>query len=426
VFRRRGIAAILAASVAALATTGPAGAVTLKPGDILVADLNAFSGSAGGVIKVNPRTGKQTVVSSNDQPVNASSQLFDEPWSLTMTRTGRILVTSWGLEGVISVNPATGKQTLVSSNDQAVNSGDPLLSDPSGIVLLPDGTIAVSNRSAPSVVGINPATGKQTLISSNTQPVNSGSSEFLDATYGLGTDGHGALVAAARDSGGPGALVGIDRATGKQTIVSSNSQPINLGSSEFMSGPTDLEFRKGKILVSQGSPPDGVLEVDAATGKQTLVSSNAQAVNTSSDHFVYPYGIALEPGGRILIGDESAFADGLGGVIGVNRATGKQSIVSNNLLAVNTADPLFEYPDGVAVVPPKCAGQFATIVGTPGKDRLRGTRFADVIVGLGARDRILGLRGKDRLCGGKGRDLIRGGGGRDQVRGGPGRDNAVR
>lgn len=80
----------------------------------------------------------------------------------------------------------------------------------------------------------------------------------------------------------------------------------------------------------------------------------------------------------------------------------------------------------------ECAGQRATIVGTPGNDVLRGGTGNDVIVGLGGRDVITGGNGNDVLCGGEGddtltggngNDLIGGGGGRDTITGGNGHDN---
>ena len=93
-----------------------------------------------------------------------------------------------------------------------------------------------------------------------------------------------------------------------------------------------------------------------------------------------------------------------------------------------------------------------TIVGTPGADRIRGSRGNDVICGLGGNDRInagrgsdiidgangndrvgggagadmlLGLRGRDRLGGSAGRDRLGGGAGPDRVHGGGGADRAL-
>jgi Ca2+-binding RTX toxin-like protein len=64
---------------------------------------------------------------------------------------------------------------------------------------------------------------------------------------------------------------------------------------------------------------------------------------------------------------------------------------------------------------PTCAGLPATIVGTPGRDNIRGTPGADVIVGLGGIDSIRGLAGNDVICGGRRFDEIRGGAGNDII-----------
>jgi len=63
-----------------------------------------------------------------------------------------------------------------------------------------------------------------------------------------------------------------------------------------------------------------------------------------------------------------------------------------------------------------------TITGTPGPDRLRGTRRADVICGLGGDDRINGRGGNDAIFGDAGSDRLRGGAGADTLYGGEGDD----
>jgi Ca2+-binding RTX toxin-like protein len=82
---------------------------------------------------------------------------------------------------------------------------------------------------------------------------------------------------------------------------------------------------------------------------------------------------------------------------------------------------------GVVAVPasaavPRCFGKVATIVGTSGNDRLRGTPGRDVIHGRGGDDLIRGLAGNDLLCGGGGSDLLIGRDGRDRLDGGGGPD----
>jgi uncharacterized repeat protein (TIGR01451 family) len=68
---------------------------------------------------------------------------------------------------------------------------------------------------------------------------------------------------------------------------------------------------------------------------------------------------------------------------------------------------------------PACAGETATVVGTPGADTLTGTDQRDVIKALGGNDRIFGLEGRDIICGGRGTDVIKGQGASDRVKGGP-------
>ena len=76
-------------------------------------------------------------------------------------------------------------------------------------------------------------------------------------------------------------------------------------------------------------------------------------------------------------------------------------------------------PGAAAAAPVSCAGERATIVGTPGRDLLVGTRGRDVIAGLAGNDEIDGRGGDDLLCGGPGGDRIKGGPGDDWLVSGP-------
>jgi len=72
-------------------------------------------------------------------------------------------------------------------------------------------------------------------------------------------------------------------------------------------------------------------------------------------------------------------------------------------------------PAAQAARTPTCGGVRATIVGTPGDDRLRGTPQRDVVVARGGDDVVRGLRGNDVICGGPGRDRLLGQGGSDRL-----------
>jgi CSLREA domain-containing protein len=74
---------------------------------------------------------------------------------------------------------------------------------------------------------------------------------------------------------------------------------------------------------------------------------------------------------------------------------------------------------------PGCQGKAATILGSDGPETLRGTRKADVIVGLGGDDKIKGRGGADLICGGAGDDKIKGGAGKDRLIGEAGNDLLV-
>lgn len=79
---------------------------------------------------------------------------------------------------------------------------------------------------------------------------------------------------------------------------------------------------------------------------------------------------------------------------------------------------------------PRCAGRIATVIGTPGRDTLRGTKRKDVIVALGGDDEIRSFSKADVICAGPGRDEVDAGdngegGGSDLVLAGPGADRVV-
>ncbi len=136
-------------------------AVTLKPGDIIVVDANSFGGR-GGVIKVDPITGVQEVISSAG---DLTGGLFSVPRGCAIDAAGQIIVAddnALGGGGLIRVDPTTGSQTAISSGGFFV--------DPKAVTLDVAGNIIVADAgpslNSGSVIKVNPTTGAQTLISS--------------------------------------------------------------------------------------------------------------------------------------------------------------------------------------------------------------------------------------------------------------------
>jgi sugar lactone lactonase YvrE len=101
------------------------------------------------VIKVDPATGKETPISSNDLAVNASSKLFDYVQGLGLDHNGNIVVanasTHSGQAGnIVEVDPATGKESELSGNDMAVNASSQYLWAPVNLVVDATGNLLVA------------------------------------------------------------------------------------------------------------------------------------------------------------------------------------------------------------------------------------------------------------------------------------------
>jgi RTX calcium-binding nonapeptide repeat (4 copies) len=388
----------------ALALAAPAAApaaVELRPGDILVAGTTR--GGNGAVFRVDPRSGRQTIVS-------IGSLLFS-PSDIELAPDGRILVMDPGsLFGgsIVAVDPdkpggPTTNQTLV-SNHQI--SGPDLFDTPLGLTVS-GRRIFVADAGVPGVIAVD-REGQQRLVASGelfASPVAidlaPGPRLFVADTFGTEN----------RD----GSIISVNPANGSQSLVAAGV----INEREDLVEPSGIVVTQPTAFVAdRDSQADGSGAIVAVgfNGGKRVVASNA---GPGPDLFNDPSGIALDGRGNLVVGDTTVVPDRRGIVIRVAPSTGQTRLLSRG------ADGL----DGLAsaqaltVVPARCGGRVATITGTAGRDTLRGTTGRDVIAGLGGNDVIEGRGGNDVLCGGAGRDTLRGGPGRDRVSGGPGRDD---
>src|SRR5207248_5364184 len=111
---------VLAGALAFLVLVAPASAA-LAPGQIVVVDGQAYGGcipGCGGLITVDPATGAESELSANAMPINSSSQLFSAPFALAFDAAGDIIsISTFGMGGscshgsggVLKVDPNTGK-----------------------------------------------------------------------------------------------------------------------------------------------------------------------------------------------------------------------------------------------------------------------------------------------------------------------------
>ncbi len=378
-FAARALVVAHLGAVGALAVGGStASAAGLYPGELLVADASAFQGTCsqgcGGVIAVNPATGAETALSDNLMAINAQSQFMDGPFTLALDPNGNIIVgetaglggscpTSLLCGGLVEVSPSTGKQTLLSSNTMPINATSQYFGQVNGVAINNSGQIFVSDwggcDGCGKVIEVNPTDGKETLISSNTMPINV-NSQFLQYPQGLTLAQNGDIyVADALAFGGVGkggGIVEVDPATGKQTEVSANALPVN-ANSEYFTGVGDLVFDSdGDILAADwggGHTAGKIIQVDPGTGKESIFSSNTMSVNAGSMYFDQPVGITIDRNGDIYVADEGAFCtSGCGGVIEVNPVTRAETEISSNLMAVNSSSRLFAEPWAVVAFAP--------------------------------------------------------------------------
>ena len=154
----------------------------------------------------------------------------------------------------------------------------------------------------------------------------------------------------------------------------------------------------GGIAVARLQPGGDLDTTFNQDGKQVL-DFNPQTLDSGD-------GVALAPNGAIVVVGSSGSNTTVGRLLGDPAAPGGGGGGGG----------------GGAGGVPRCAGHLATIVGTNGRDNLKGTRRADVIVALGGSDKISGGSGNDIICGGDGNDSITGGNGSDKLYGQDGKD----
>ena len=393
---------LLAALVLALTAPAAPAAVRLHPGDILVAGMTR--GGNGAVFRVDPDSGRQTIVSIGG--------LLFSPSDVELAPDGRILVMDPGsLFGgsIVAVDPdkpggPSTNQTLV-SNHQI--SGPDLFDAPLGLTVS-GRRIFVADAGVPGVIAVD-RDGQQRLIASGE---NFASPVAIDLAPGPRLFVADAFGIQDRD----GSIIRVDPANGSQSFVAAGV----INEREDLAEPSGIVVSQPTIYVADRDSQDdqsGAVIAVGFTGGKRVVASNA---GPGPDLFNDPSGIAFDGRGNLVVGDTTVTPDRRGIVIRVAPGTGATRLLSRG---ADGLDGLVS-ARALTVVPARCRGRVATIVGTPGRDTLRGTSGPDVIAGLGGNDVINGRGGNDVLCGGPGRDTIRGGPGRDRVSGGPGRDDS--
>jgi len=311
----RGGVVLVSAAVLCSAFVASALAVPLAPGDLIVADFNGGGGPVGDppggrILKVDPTTGAQTMISYGG--------LLDAPYDVDIDAAGNIVVldsqSSAAPYGqIIRVNPADGSQTLVSEAG--------LFANPQGMAIDAGGGIIVADQTyggTGGIIKVDPITGAQTVVASGglinfPSDVTIGASGYLYATSGVPVVGGSGLR-----------VVRIDPITGAQTLISEGT------SRRWVSGIV-FHDATDSIFVDELYYLNGVIKVDPLSGLQTTLSSGG--------YFQDPYDLAFDLSGDLVVADSNWWSPGR--IIRVDPVTGAQTLISSGGLLVD--------PWGIAV-----------------------------------------------------------------------------
>jgi hypothetical protein len=188
---------------------------------------------------------------------------------------------------------------------QTINS--PSTGIPSGTILVASSPLAGQTSAPTGIIGVNPSTGAQFVVSS-------GGQFSLPETIREGPNQQ--LYVADYLASGNGAVIDVDPSSGQQTIVAKGGN---------INGPDALAIVNGILYVADagGSTPN-LVAINLTTGQQSLISSGGS--------FASPVALAPAPNGNIYWADETAFG-GVGAIFLVNVQTGAQTVVTQgNLL----------------------------------------------------------------------------------------------
>lgn len=259
------------------------------------ADIYAVSQGTRAIVRVDPATGAQSVVSSGGLLATGF------PMGVTAAANGDLFITHNGGEGgsLFRILPGSGAQSVVASGfPQAAG----LTTEASGAVLLTD-------LNANNLTRVDPATGTFAVVSSG---------GLLSGPLGIGRAASGEIVVASRNNG---RIVRIHPTTGAQTLVSEAGV---LGNPQWLA-----VHPSGDVFVTTGN---AVVRIDT-TGAQSLLASGGALFS--------PRGIAVDGDGHLVV------ANGNNRILRVNAGTGAVTEISPG-----AGSGIISGTAGLAVAPP--------------------------------------------------------------------------
>ncbi|MFH1336566.1 MAG: PEP-CTERM sorting domain-containing protein [Candidatus Zixiibacteriota bacterium] len=279
-------------------------AVSLIPGDLIVADFNGYWDSAtppgspqGRILKVDPATGAQTMIASGGE-LNAPYDVGIDAWG------NIIVVDAGGIGQIIRVNPADGTQTVISE--------DNLFAGPLGMTMDASGkNIFVADATyngTGGIIKIDLDTGNQTSYATG---------GLIQRPSDVTIDDAGNLYMTSGLTGGWGVVkIAPD---GIQTVHS------------FSTAPT---WYTG-IIFDDTSGNAYVNDLYYINGTRKVFPDGTQSILSSGSNFQDPYGLDFDLSGNIVVADSNHFSGGK--IIGLDPSTGVQTLISSGGLLMDPA-----------------------------------------------------------------------------------------
>ena len=357
----RGLKCGTAVVLASIAALVPVSAAVAAPGDVYVADRGSRD-----VWKLGPAGGEATSLSDFTAPAS--------PYGLTLGPDGFLYVADE--EGFVwRVDRNTGAKSPLATLPGSAN--------PIDVGFDAQGRLLMVDFNDDSISYVDLTTGALTPFAAPASPASSGYNSIAilrDGTVYVSDENDAALYKFTP--------AGVRSTVGEADPALADSDGLFL--------TPDERF----LYVGSYARPDYVRYDLQAGGRQILPTSGP------------PYNTAMALDGRLLYSNEANSDLEFASLDGV-------------LSGTFSSDTDFNTPRGIAVEPPPCGGKIPTVVGTPSKDVLRGSAFADVISTLGGKDTVKALGGNDIVCGGDGKDVLKGGPGKDKLLGQAGKDKLI-
>ncbi len=319
-------------------------AAGLVSGEVVVS--GHISGEAA-LMLIDPATGNRTILSDN---AHGSGVPFTNPLGINVEADGSLIVVDAG-EGdgtgtldqtipsrVFRVDPTTGNRTVVSQ--------DPLFGE-SGIGVGPSFYLPTFARdygngllvSSDGLMNVDPTTGDRTVVSGASR----GSGPLiasLSQAVGVQISGSTAFLGDLRSG-----LLKVDLATGNRTMFSGP----NAGSGPTINSAVDLVPMNGQLYVSSwGIAPTseyGLYRIDPQTGNRETIASTTVGVGPFN---AGEFGVAAEPGGKILMTLGEGQPGDFTGVVAIDPTTKVRTMLSD---ATHGTGPMLNQFQCVAVVP---------------------------------------------------------------------------